>query len=70
MPFWTLFWLIAPAVALLAIGTWISVGRDTPDHETPGPETPRPDTRHRDTLRRDTRLQPPPTHEARNRTDR
>jgi hypothetical protein len=24
MPFWTLFFLIAPAVALLAIGTWLT----------------------------------------------
>lgn len=22
MPFWNLFWLVVPAVALLAIGTW------------------------------------------------
>jgi hypothetical protein len=25
MPFWTLFWLIVPAVALLAVGTWLYV---------------------------------------------
>jgi len=31
MPFWTLFWLIAPAVALLVIGTWISLGSDESD---------------------------------------
>ena len=28
MPFWTLFWLIVPAVVLLVVGTWLSVGRD------------------------------------------
>ena len=33
MPFWTLFWLIVPAVILLAVGTWLSVRNGIDDED-------------------------------------
>ena len=46
MPFWTLFWLIVPAVVLLAIGTWLHVRGEQRSPAAPAgaAPSPRPDS--------------------------